>query len=65
LADFYLQVLLDGLALQPEALEFAWIHFMMLSTLIPTLVHFALAGFAAMWVLPKGLRQWILAHLGP
>jgi len=51
-----LQLLLDGLALEPDALEFGWIHFMMLSTLI----HFFVAGFAAVLLLPECLRRWIL-----
>jgi len=55
-----LQLLLDGLALEPDALEFGWIHFMMLSTLIPTLIHFFVAGFAAVLLLPECLRRWIL-----
>jgi len=55
-----LQRLFDGLALEPLALEFGWIHFMMLSTLIPTLIHFFLAGFAAVLILPERVRQWIL-----
>ncbi len=55
-----LQLLLDGLALEPGALEFGWIHFMMLSTLIPTLIHFFVAGFAVVLLLPECLRRWIL-----
>ena len=55
-----LQLLFNGLAQEPGALEFAWIHFMMLSTLIPTLIHFLVAGFAAVLVLPEGRRRWIL-----
>ncbi|WP_133511456.1 hypothetical protein [Candidatus Thiosymbion oneisti] len=55
-----LQWLLDGLALEPNALEFGWIHFMMLSTLIPTLIHFSVAGFAAVLLLPETWRGWIL-----
>ena len=42
------------------ALEYAWIHFMMLSTLIPTLIHFTVAGAAAMMVFPNQWRQSIL-----
>jgi len=41
-------------------LEFAWIHFMMLSTLIPTLIHSLVAGFAAVLLLPETWRDWIL-----
>jgi len=55
-----LQLLFDGLAREPDALKFAWIHFMMLSTLIPTLIHFLAAGFAAVLLLPERLRRWIL-----
>jgi len=52
-----LQSLLNGLAQEPEALEFAWVHFMMLSTLIPTLIHFLVAGFAAVLLLPETWRD--------
>jgi len=55
-----LQLLFDGLARESGALEFAWIHFMMLPTLIPTLLHFSVAGFAAVLILPQGWRRWIL-----
>jgi len=57
-----LQLLLNGLALEPDALEFGWIHFMMLSTLIPTLVHFFVAGFATVLVLPERWSRWILNY---
>ncbi len=55
-----LQVLFDGLAEKPMALKYAWIHFMMLSTLIPILIHFTVAGAAAIMVFPNQWRQSIL-----
>jgi len=55
-----LQILFGGLTEKPMALEYAWIHFMMLSTLIPTLIHFTVAGAAAVMVFPNQWRQSIL-----
>lgn len=36
-----------------------WIYFMLLSTLVPTLVHFALAGGVATLWLPRKARLWL------
>lgn len=55
-----LKVLFDGLSKDPLALEYTWIHFMMLSTLIPTLIHFAVAGASAMMIFPNKWRDSIL-----
>lgn len=55
-----LNVLLDGLAKDPLALEYGWVHFMMLTTLIPTLIHFAVAGASAILVFPNRWRESIL-----
>lgn len=57
-----LHVLLDGLAVDPLALDYTWIHFMMLTTLIPTLIHFAVAGASAVMVFPNRWRESILRH---
>ncbi|GJL76774.1 hypothetical protein [Nitrosomonas sp.] len=57
-----LQVLFDGLAKNPLSLDYSWIHFMMLSTLIPTLIHFTVAGAAAVMVFPNQWRESILQH---
>jgi hypothetical protein len=57
-----LDLLCDGLFLQPTALEYGWIHFMMLTTLIPTVIHFMVAGAAAMLVIPNLLRHFIRAQ---
>ena len=54
--------LFDGLKENPGALEYSWIHFMMLSTLIPTLLHFIIAGFALVLVMPSWLRKWVLSQ---
>lgn len=52
--------LFRDLEADPWSLDLAWIHFMMLSTLIPTLAHFLLAGVAAVLFLPDRWRRWIL-----
>ncbi|HNP27088.1 MAG TPA: hypothetical protein PKM20_10135 [Nitrosomonas sp.] len=57
-----LQVLFDGLAKNPLSLDYSWIHVMMLSTLIPTLIHFTVAGAAAVMVFPNRWRESILQH---
>nr|VFK16898.1 MAG: hypothetical protein BECKLFY1418C_GA0070996_10276 [Candidatus Kentron sp. LFY] len=54
--------LFDELASNPASIDFIWIHFMMISTLIPTLVHFLIAGFSVVFVLPDGWRQWIVQN---
>nr|VFJ45934.1 MAG: hypothetical protein BECKFM1743A_GA0114220_1003012 [Candidatus Kentron sp. FM]VFJ46025.1 MAG: hypothetical protein BECKFM1743C_GA0114222_1003312 [Candidatus Kentron sp. FM]VFK07064.1 MAG: hypothetical protein BECKFM1743B_GA0114221_1003012 [Candidatus Kentron sp. FM] len=57
-----LELLFDELALRPASIDFIWIHFMMLSTLIPTLIHFFIAGFAIVLILPSRLRQWMIQN---
>lgn len=52
--------LLGGLKEAPAALDYAWIHFMMLSTLAPTLVHFTLAGAALVLTVPESWRGYVL-----
>lgn len=59
---FDLHGVLDGLEDDPLALEYGWIHFMMLTTLIPTLIHFAVAGASAVMVFPNRWRESILRH---
>jgi len=54
---FDLKSLFDGLALAPMAPSFGWIHFMVLSTLIPTLIHFFIASAALMLLLPSTWRK--------
>ena len=57
-----LESLFNGLR-KPWSRDYGWIHFMMLSTLIPTLVHFFIAGFSGVLVLlPNWLRNWILLN---
>jgi hypothetical protein len=43
----------------PSSVDHWWIYFMLLSTLVPTLVHFALAGGAATLWLPRKARLWL------
>nr|VFJ91057.1 MAG: hypothetical protein BECKLFY1418A_GA0070994_101413 [Candidatus Kentron sp. LFY] len=57
-----LGALFGKLESSPWSLDVAWIHFMMLSTLVPTLVHFFIAGSAAVLILPDGWRDRILAN---
>jgi len=58
-----LRLLFDKLALEPLAADLGWLYFMLLSTLIPTLVHFLIAGSSAVLVLlPDRLRYWILKN---
>lgn len=57
---FDLKGLLDGIDNNPGNPDFHWIYFMLLSTLIPTLCHFGLAGGAAtLWAVTP-VRHWIL-----
>nr|VFJ88096.1 MAG: hypothetical protein BECKLFY1418B_GA0070995_10095 [Candidatus Kentron sp. LFY] len=57
-----LGALFGKLESSPWSLDVAWVHFMMLSTLVPTLVHFFIAGSAAVLILPDGWRDRILAN---
>ncbi len=57
--------LIAGLRHTPLATDYWWIHFMMLSTLVPTLVHFMIAGMALVLVLPESLRRKMVASLRP
>nr|VFJ87772.1 MAG: hypothetical protein BECKH772A_GA0070896_100059 [Candidatus Kentron sp. H]VFJ89506.1 MAG: hypothetical protein BECKH772B_GA0070898_100059 [Candidatus Kentron sp. H]VFJ96168.1 MAG: hypothetical protein BECKH772C_GA0070978_100059 [Candidatus Kentron sp. H] len=56
-----LGALFDGIRAEPWSRDYWWIHFMMLSTLVPTLVHFLIAGFAMALILPDRTRRWLLA----
>lgn len=47
----------------PWSVNHWWVYFMLLSTLVPTLVHFALAGGAATLWLPQKLRERIAHNL--
>ena len=52
-----INAILSNVRANPSAPDQWWIYFMLLSTLVPTLVHFALAGGAATLWLP---RKWRL-----
>jgi len=47
----------------PWSVNHRWVYFMLLSTLVPTLIHFALAGGAATLWLPQRLREQIADNL--
>ena len=53
-----IQLILQGIKETPASVDHWWIYFMLLSTLVPTLIHFALAGGAATLWLP---RKWRLS----
>jgi len=53
-----IQSILNKVKAAPTGVSNWWIYFMLLSTLLPTLVHFALAGGAATLWLP---RKWRLS----
>lgn len=58
-----LGVIFAGLRADPWSVNHWWVYFMMLSTLVPTLVHFALAGGAATLWLPQRWREQIAHNL--
>ncbi len=58
-----LNVMLAQVRANPLDVNEWWVYFMMLSTLVPTLVHFALAGGAATLWLPQKLRERIAHNL--
>lgn len=58
-----LQQIFDGLSVDPLQLDYWWIHFMMLTTLIPTLVHFFSAAYALVLSVRPGYRQWIVNNI--
>lgn len=58
-----IRTILQQIRSEPSKLDHWWIYFMLLSTLVPTLVHFALAGGALSLWLPKHLRQWLVTGL--
>jgi len=40
-----------------------WIYFMLFSTLIPTYIHFVIAGLSLVMWLPNSWREWLVADL--
>ena len=40
-----------------------WIYFMLFSTLIPTYIHFVIAGLSLVMWLPSSWREWLVADL--
>lgn len=58
-----LDVIFTGFRANPWGINHWWVYFMMLSTLVPTLVHFALVGGAATLWFPQKLRERIAHNL--
>ena len=54
---------LKGIGEGPAEPDNWWIYFMLLSTVLPTLIHFALAGAAATLWLPRNTRRWLVDGL--
>lgn len=54
---------LNNIGANPKESGNWWIYFMLLSTVLPTLVHFALAGAAATLWLPRNARRWLVNGL--
>jgi len=57
-----LNIIFNSLAHGEYAKNF-WVIFMLLSTLLPTLIHFALAGGAISLWLPRKWRQWLVQDI--
>ncbi len=53
---------LAGIRSDAGNINYYWIYFALFSTLVPTLVHMALAGGAATLWAPKKLRRWIVTR---
>jgi hypothetical protein len=51
--------ILQDVRCEPSKVDHWWIYFMLLSTLVPTLIHFALAGGAATLWIPRLVRLWL------
>lgn len=58
-----LEAIFAGLRDDPWSVNHWWVYFMLLSTLVPTLIHFALAGGAATLWLPQRLREQVADNL--
>ena len=58
-----LEAIFTGLRDDPWSVNHWWVYFMLLSTLVPTLIHFALAGGAATLWLPQRLREQVADNL--
>lgn len=61
LAD--LTAIFDGLADPETRGNYGWLLFMLATTLIPTVLHFAVAVAAFFTLYPAGLRHWIIERL--
>lgn len=61
LAD--LTAIFDGLADLASRGNYGWLLFMLATTLIPTVLHFAVAVAAFFTLYPAGLRHWIIERL--
>lgn len=51
--------ILQSLRCEPNNVDYWWLYFMLFSTLVPTLIHFALAGGAATLWIPRPVRLWL------
>lgn len=58
-----LPALFAALRNNPKDASHWWVYFMLLSTLVPTLFHFVLAGGAITFWLPQRLRQQLVSSL--
>lgn len=58
-----LQQIFDGLSSDPLHINYWWIHFMMFTTLIPTLVHFFSAAYALVLSVRPDYRRWIVDNI--
>lgn len=61
LAD--LAAIFDGLADPETRGSYGWLLFMLATTLLPTVLHFAVAVAAFFTLYPAGLRHWIIERL--
>jgi hypothetical protein len=55
-----LHTVLSKMAATPEHPDLYWIYFMLFSTLLPTLFHFAVAGASVSLWFPETLRHWLV-----
>ncbi len=44
-------------------IDYYWIYFMVFSTFLPTLIHFALAGGALVLVATQPIRNWLISRM--
>ncbi len=57
-----LEVLLQGMENNPANPDYYWIYFMLFSTLLPTLVHFSLAGASVVLWFPAKIRHQLVKN---